>query len=197
MLHRSTLARNAPYPRRISCDAFEIGPAKSGHPVEHADANISFCFLIFEGAHFELCPKAINLASQAKMVDQDGIIERKEDRIIRLEKLLADFKRALYGAKSEKANPDQYHLALEDIETAMAVVAAATGGHHPRPRARALLLRYTRRAPTSRAALRAGLILCQKVRFFGMKKKKFCPGIGGLQVARASSFSAIPHKAGY
>ena len=68
--------------------------------------------------------KAIILASQAKMVDQDGIIERKEDRIIRLEKLLADFKRALYGAKSEKANPDQYHLALEDIETAMAVVHA-------------------------------------------------------------------------
>tara|TARA_R110002072_G_scaffold127798_1_gene265243 strand:+ start:42 stop:824 length:783 start_codon:yes stop_codon:yes gene_type:complete len=68
--------------------------------------------------------KAIILASHAKMADQDGIIERKEDRIIRLEKLLADFKRALYGAKSEKANPDQYHLALEDIETAMAVVHA-------------------------------------------------------------------------
>lgn len=49
---------------------------------------------------------------------------RKEDRIIRLEKLLADFKRALYGAKSEKGHPDQYHLALEDIETAMAIVHA-------------------------------------------------------------------------
>ena len=68
--------------------------------------------------------KAIILASQAKMADQDGIIERKEDRIIRLEKLLAGFKRALYGAKSEKGHPDQYHLALEDIETAMAVVHA-------------------------------------------------------------------------
>ena len=68
--------------------------------------------------------KAIILASQAKMMAQDGIIERKEDRIIRLEKLLADFKRALYGAKSEKGHPDQYHLALEDIETAMAVVHA-------------------------------------------------------------------------
>jgi transposase len=68
--------------------------------------------------------KAIIMASQAKMVEQDGIIERKEDRIIRLEKLLADFKRALYGAKSEKGHPDQYHLALEDIETAMAVVHA-------------------------------------------------------------------------
>lgn len=68
--------------------------------------------------------KAIILTSQTKMADQDGIIERKEDRIIRLEKLLADFKRALYGVKSEKGHPDQYHLALEDIETAMAIVHA-------------------------------------------------------------------------
>ncbi|MDG1376110.1 MAG: hypothetical protein P8P56_03625 [Yoonia sp.] len=38
--------------------------------------------------------------------------------------MLADFKRALYGAKSEKGHPDQYHLALENIEAAMAVVHA-------------------------------------------------------------------------
>jgi len=63
-------------------------------------------------------------AQSQSLLDRDGIIERKEVRIVRLEKLLADFKRALYGAKSEKANPDQYHLALEDIETAMAVVHA-------------------------------------------------------------------------
>lgn len=68
--------------------------------------------------------KTIIMASQAKMMEQDSVIERKEDRIVRLEKLLADFKRALYGAKSEKGRPDQYHLALEDIETAMAVVHA-------------------------------------------------------------------------
>jgi len=63
-------------------------------------------------------------AQNATLTERDGIIERKEDRIIRLEKLLVDFKRALYGAKSEKGHPDQYHLALEDIETAMAVVHA-------------------------------------------------------------------------
>ena len=63
-------------------------------------------------------------AQNATLAERDGTIERKEDRITRLEKLLADFKRALYGAKSEKGHPDQYHLALEDIETAMAVVHA-------------------------------------------------------------------------
>ena len=68
--------------------------------------------------------KAIIMASQAKMSEQSGIIELKEDRFLRLEKLLADFKRALYGAKSEKGHPDQYHLALEDIKTAMAIVHA-------------------------------------------------------------------------
>ena len=75
--------------------------------------------------------KAMLVAAEAQistqdqaLADRDAIIERKEDRIIRLEKLLSDFKRALYGAKSEKGDPDQYHLALEDIETAMAVVHA-------------------------------------------------------------------------
>ncbi len=53
-----------------------------------------------------------------------AIVLRKEDCIQRLEKLVADFKRALFGAKSEKVNPEQYELALEDIETAMAAIHA-------------------------------------------------------------------------
>jgi hypothetical protein len=66
--------------------------------------------------------KATILASQAKMTEQDGVIERKKDRIVRLEKLLADFMWALCGAKSEKGHllhgsrlhanderADQYH----------------------------------------------------------------------------------------
>lgn len=57
-------------------------------------------------------------------VRKDECIERKEDRIIQLEKLVADFKRALFGAKSEKGNFDQFQLALEDIETAIAAVHA-------------------------------------------------------------------------
>ena len=65
------------------------------------------------------------LADQnARIVDRDGIIERKEGRIQCLEKLVADFKRALFGARSEKGNPGQYELALEDIETAMAAIHA-------------------------------------------------------------------------
>ena len=79
-------------------------------------------------------------ASERRISEQDAIIERKEDRIIRLEKLLSDFKRALFGAKSEKVATDQYELALEDIEVAMAAIIAeeeqgdVTASKHSEPR---------------------------------------------------------------
>lgn len=49
---------------------------------------------------------------------------RKDARIATLEKLVAAFKQAAFGKRSEKADPDQFDLALEDIETAMAAVYA-------------------------------------------------------------------------
>jgi len=55
-----------------------------------------------------------------------AIVLRQQDQNARLEKLVADFKRALFGAKSEKANPEQYELAFEDIETAIESVHANT-----------------------------------------------------------------------
>ena len=53
-----------------------------------------------------------------------AIVLRQQDQNMRLEKLVADFKRALFGAKSEKAAPEQYELAFEDIETAIETVHA-------------------------------------------------------------------------
>jgi len=38
--------------------------------------------------------------------------------------LVASFKKALFGTKSEKIDPAQYELELEDIETAIAQVEA-------------------------------------------------------------------------
>jgi len=63
-------------------------------------------------------------ALKAMIVASEGRNLRKQDRIDQLEKLVADFKRALFGARSEKVAPEQYELALEDIETAMAAVHA-------------------------------------------------------------------------
>ena len=68
-------------------------------------------------------PDDIN-ALKALLLASEGRNLRKQERIDRLEKLVADFKRALFGAKSEKVDPGQYELALEDIETAMATVHA-------------------------------------------------------------------------
>ena len=63
-------------------------------------------------------------ALKALLVASEGRNLRKQDRIAQLEKLLADFKRALFGVRSEKTDPEQFELALEDIETAMAAVHA-------------------------------------------------------------------------
>ncbi len=53
-----------------------------------------------------------------------AIVLRQQDQNARLAKLVADFKRALFGAKSEKSDPDQYELAFEEIEAAIEVVHA-------------------------------------------------------------------------
>ncbi len=56
--------------------------------------------------------KAMLIASQLREA-------RKDERIERLEKLVAAFKQAAFGRKSEKADPEQFDLALEDLETAI------------------------------------------------------------------------------
>ncbi len=68
--------------------------------------------------------KAIIRAQQEHHAVQAGVINRKETRITQLEKLVADFKRAMFGARSEKVCPEQYELALEDIEAAQEAVHA-------------------------------------------------------------------------
>lgn len=61
--------------------------------------------------------KAMLIASEARNL-------RKDERIERLEKLVAAFKQAAFGRRSEKSDPDQFELALEDLETAMAAIYA-------------------------------------------------------------------------
>ena len=53
-----------------------------------------------------------------------AIIRAQQDQNARLEALVASFKKALFGSKSEKIDPTQYELELEDIETAIAHVEA-------------------------------------------------------------------------
>ncbi|MDX1011324.1 IS66 family transposase [Sinorhizobium medicae] len=67
---------------------------------------------------------AMLIAAQAREAGKDAQIARKDERIERLEKLVAAFKQAAFGRKSEKTDPDQFDLALEDLETAMAAIHA-------------------------------------------------------------------------
>ena len=53
-----------------------------------------------------------------------AIIAVTADRNARLEKLVEALKHAIFGRKSEKTDPDQYELALEDIETGIAAIEA-------------------------------------------------------------------------
>jgi transposase len=57
--------------------------------------------------------KVMLIASEARNL-------RKDERIERLEKLVAAFRQAAFGRRSEKSDPDQSELALEDLETAIA-----------------------------------------------------------------------------
>lgn len=61
--------------------------------------------------------KAMLFASEARNL-------RKDERIERLEKLVAAFKQAAFGRRSEKSDPDQFELALADLETAIAAIHA-------------------------------------------------------------------------
>jgi len=63
-------------------------------------------------------------ALKAMLIAADARDLRKDERIERLEKLVAAFKHAAFGRRSEKSDPEQFELALEDLETAIAAIHA-------------------------------------------------------------------------
>lgn len=75
--------------------------------------------------------KAMLMAATEREAETVAQIARKDERIERLEKLVAAFRQAAFGRKSEKTDPDQFDLALEDLETAMAVIHAEDKADNP------------------------------------------------------------------
>jgi transposase len=61
---------------------------------------------------------------KAMLIAADTRDLRKDERIERLEKLIAAFKLVAFGRRSKKSYPDQFELALEDLETAIAAIHA-------------------------------------------------------------------------
>ena len=66
-----------------------------------------------------------NATLKALLLAAEALSLRKDERIERLEKLVAAFRQAIFGRRSEKLCPEQFDLALEDLETAIAAVHAA------------------------------------------------------------------------
>ena len=68
------------------------------------------------------------MAALADLPDDMGALKAMivvmADRNERLERLVLAFKQALFGRKSEKLDPDQFELALEDIETGISAIEA-------------------------------------------------------------------------
>ena len=59
--------------------------------------------------------KAMLAASLAAIADRDAVIEHKEDRIVRLEKLLADFKRAFAMGLGPVAAPWLTRASIREV----------------------------------------------------------------------------------
>jgi len=82
--------------------------------------------------------RSVFVEREALVVERDRLIEQND----KLRHLLRQLQRAQFGRSSEKLDPDQLRLALEDIEQAMARVEAAAEKHDAaqqavRPRQRA------------------------------------------------------------
>src|SRR5215470_2322122 len=70
-----------------------------------------------------LVGKIVDLTSTiARMIEENAALAAENEK---LRLLLAEFKRALFGRRSEKLDPDQLSLGLEDVEQSIAAKEAA------------------------------------------------------------------------
>ena len=55
--------------------------------------------------------------------DMAALVEHRDDEIERLQQIIRQLQRAQYGRRSERLDPDQLTLALEDLESDLAGIA--------------------------------------------------------------------------
>jgi len=95
--------------------------------------------------------------------------QRKFERIAQMEKLVAVFRQAAFGRKSEKGDPGQFELVLEDLETAIAAVYAAEDAEDRAAR------RPVKRRSTNRGSLSGHLPRVEEI----IKPESLVCGCGG------------------
>lgn len=75
----------------------------------------------FAAVQFELSvERAARQHEQAVVAEKDAFITELKELIEKLESKVQDYRRTKFGPKSEKLDPTQMALALEDLETAIA-----------------------------------------------------------------------------
>jgi len=80
--------------------------------------------------------KALLVAERDARQSAEAIATQERERGDRFERLLKELQRALFGRRSERLDPDQLQLTLEDLEGAIAEAQAEKPGAKPRPRRR-------------------------------------------------------------
>jgi len=74
--------------------------------------------------------KAAFLAERTARLEAEARADQLDEHVKRLEYLVVEFKRALYGKKSERLDPGQLALAFEDLKTAIGEAEAAKDDPH-------------------------------------------------------------------
>jgi transposase len=69
--------------------------------------------------------RALLAQSQQALAEHQAALADSEEARRRLEAIIQDLRREKFGSKSEKLTPDQYNLALEDVEIAQGILDAA------------------------------------------------------------------------
>jgi len=69
--------------------------------------------------------KELLAQTQASLAEHKTALAQSEEARRRLESILSDLRRSTFGATSEKLNPEQYNLPLEDVEIAQGILDAA------------------------------------------------------------------------
>lgn len=107
-----------------------------------------------EAARFEVSvERAARLHEQAVGAEKDAFITELKELIGKLEGQVAQYRRAKFGPKSEKLDPAQLQLALEDLETVIAETQAQIAAVEERIAASATAAETKTRAPRKARAL--------------------------------------------
>jgi transposase len=140
-------------------------------------AAIKAAFLAERAARIEAQARADQLGKHnCRLEKHNDHLEKHNDRLEeyakRLEGLVSEYKRALYGKKSERLDPDQLALAFEDLETAIgeaeskAESAGDSGGEEssspgkPKRRAKRNLGNLPKEFPRTEQVIEPDSILC-------------------------------------